>query len=168
VRFQSQANEFNIEVDETLLDAEHPDALRQSFLERYANIFGAGAILPGAEIEVDLHRVVGTRPVKHQTRHAQELSGEDPEAAQRGARLVYFERLGYVSTPVYDGYALAPGNRVTGPAIIVRMGDSVVVPPGYDARTDEYLSLRLTSAAAAGDTPEVDTNVAPGAPHEPL
>jgi N-methylhydantoinase A len=163
VRFQSQANEFNIEVDEALLDPEHPNALRESFLERYAYIFGSGAILPGAEIEVDLHRVVGTQAVEHQTRRAQELTGEDPEAAQRGTRRVYFERLGYVSTPVYDGYALASGNLVTGPAIIVRMGDSVVVPPGYRARTDEYLSLRLTSAPPAADTHEVDTNARPGA-----
>jgi N-methylhydantoinase A len=163
VRFQSQANEFNIEVDKALLDPEYPGALRERFLERYAHIFGSGAILPGAEIEVNLHRVVGTRGVAHQTRRAEQLTGEDPEAAQRGTRRVYFERLGYVSTPVYDGYALAPGNRVSGPAIIVRMGDSVVVPPGHLARTDEYLSLRLTAATPAPDTREVDTNASPGA-----
>jgi N-methylhydantoinase A len=163
VRFQSQANEFNIEVDKALLDPEHPNALRESFLQRYAHVFGSGAILPGAEIEVDLHRVVGTRPVEHQARQAHELIGEGPEAAQSGTRRVYFERLGYVSTPVYNGYALAPGNRVTGPAIIVRMGDSVVVPPGYLARTDEYLSLRLTAASPAADTDQVDAKATPGA-----
>jgi N-methylhydantoinase A len=157
VRFQSQANEFNIEVDQELLDPEHPDGLRERFLERYAHIFGSGAILPGAEIDVDLHRVVGTRAVKHLARKGHELTGEDPEAAQRSSRRVYFERLGYVSTPVYDGYALAPGNLVIGPAIIVRMGDSVVVPPGHQARTDEYLTLRLTAVRAPSGSPSYDT-----------
>ena len=32
---------------------------------------------------------------------------------------------------------------VGGPAIIERMGDSVVVPPGYEAAVDCYLNLRL-------------------------
>jgi N-methylhydantoinase A len=156
-RFQSQANELHVEVDDALLDPAGPDRLRDRFLNRYAGIYGSGAILPGAQIDVDLHRVVGTRQLEHAHRPRHETVGEDPSGAARGERQVYFEGHGYVPTPTYDGYRLAAGNVVTGPAIIVRMGDSVVVPPGHLARTDEYLSLRLTT--------DVATDA--GSPHDP-
>ena len=147
VRFQSQANAFNVEADAAVLDPAHPSLLRERFLARYAQLYGPGAILPGAEIDVDLHRVVGTRRVEQVTVARRELLGEDPSPAERAPRLVYFEGIGFAPTPTYDGYAVEPGNLVTGPAIIARMGDSVVVPPGYQARVDEFLSLRLTAVA---------------------
>ena len=146
VRFQSQANSFNIEVDDAVLDPAGADLLLERFLNRYAHMYGQGAIVPGAQIDIDLHRVVGTRLVEPVARQRHEIGTEDPSAAQRGDRSVYFEGVGYIPTPTYDGYELAPGNVVTGPAIIVRMGDSVVVPPGHRALADEFLSLRLTAA----------------------
>ena len=45
---------------------------------------------------------------------------------------------------VFDGAALQSGHVIAGPAIIERMGDTVVLPPGYQAAVDPYLSLRLT------------------------
>jgi hypothetical protein len=36
---------------------------------------------------------------------------------------------------------------VRGPAIVERMGDNVVIPPGYQAAVDRYLNLRLSGAA---------------------
>jgi N-methylhydantoinase A len=146
VRFQSQANALDVEVDEAMLDASAPDVLRERFLQRYALIYGSGSIVPGAAVDIDLHRVVGTRAVEHPTRRAHAVGVADPSTAQRGERRVYFDGAGYVPTPTYDGYALAPGNLIAGPAIIVRMGDSVVVPPGHQARADEFLSLRLSPA----------------------
>ena len=37
----------------------------------------------------------------------------------------------------------AAGNASTGPAIIERMGDSVVVPPGFRAVSIRLLTIRL-------------------------
>jgi len=36
---------------------------------------------------------------------------------------------------------------VLGPAIVERMGDSVVVPRGYQAVVDRYLTMRLSPVA---------------------
>jgi N-methylhydantoinase A len=81
---------------------------------------------------------------------ARELGDADAAAALTGEREAYFEPEGFCSTPVYDGHALRAGNVVAGPAIVQRMGDSVVVPPGYEALVDQYLTLRLAPVAGAG------------------
>ncbi len=151
VRFESQANAMEIEVDRATLGA--PDAgaaLRSSFVARYEHTYGAGTVLDGAEIELDLHRVVGTRPVRAAGMSREEIGDEDPASALSGHRSAYFEGRGYAETPVFDGNLLRPGNLVHGPAVIVRMGDSVIVPPGHLARVDEYRSLRMTAVAGAG------------------
>jgi N-methylhydantoinase A/oxoprolinase/acetone carboxylase beta subunit len=42
---------------------------------------------------------------------------------------------------VFEGGALDSGHVVEGPALIERMGDTVVVPPGYTATVDRHLTL---------------------------
>ncbi len=48
------------------------------------------------------------------------------------------------------GTRCAPATSSTGPAIIERMGDSVVVPPDFRAEVDPLLTIRLGALAAAG------------------
>jgi N-methylhydantoinase A/oxoprolinase/acetone carboxylase beta subunit len=50
---------------------------------------------------------------------------------------------------VLDWRQLEAGNIVHGPAIIQRMGDSVVIPPGYRAEVDRRATLRLRGGAGA-------------------
>ena len=78
------------------------------------------------------------------------LEGPDPADALKGEREAHFEPLGFTAARVYDGDALRAGNVVEGPAIIERMGDSVVVPIGYGATVDRYLTLRLSPVADPG------------------
>ncbi|MGH2871087.1 MAG: hydantoinase/oxoprolinase family protein, partial [Solirubrobacteraceae bacterium] len=89
-------------------------------------------------------RVVGTLRVQPLAPVQRAAAGEDPAAALKGERQAYFEPAGFVPALVYDGALLRPGNVIAGPAIIERMGDSVVVPRGYRADVDRYLTLRLT------------------------
>jgi N-methylhydantoinase A len=60
---------------------------------------------------------------------------EDAEQARRGSRDAYWGE-GFVSTPVYDGVALAPGATVEGPALIEEPFTVVVLPPGARAELD--------------------------------
>ena len=48
-------------------------------------------------------------------------------------------RRGFDETPVYDRYALAPGDRFAGPAIIEEREATTVVPPGDNVAIDESL-----------------------------
>ena len=156
MRFRGQVNTVWVPVAPGELEA-HTVDLPRRFAERYAQIYGTGAVLAGAEVEVEPHRVVGTRQVADAPFVRASDEGEDSIAAVKGEREVYFEPLGYTSSTVYDGYLLRPGNVVDGPAIIERMGDSVVVPPGHQAITDGYLTLRLAAspepATIAAGTP---------------
>ncbi len=47
-------------------------------------------------------------------------------------------------TPIYEREQLRPGNRVTGPAVVVQMDATTVILPGWQARVDAYCNLILT------------------------
>jgi len=94
------------------------------------------------------YKVVGTRPIEPVAFPVHEDSGEDASAALKGERNAHFEAVGFTATQVYDGDSLRAGNAVAGPAVIERMGDSVVVPPDYTAFVDRYLTLRLTAGGS--------------------
>jgi N-methylhydantoinase A len=55
------------------------------------------------------------------------------EAAARGTRKAYFGE-GWVDAPIYRGEAMAPGDTLSGPAIIEEPTTTVVVYPGCTAR----------------------------------
>jgi N-methylhydantoinase A len=147
VRFRQQVNTVEVEVDPGLLTREGADRVLERFFQRYAQIYGEGALLAAGQ-ELELHRVVGTRAIERVAFPVREEAGADAVGALKGERDAYFEPLGFTATRVYDGELLAAGNVVPGPAVVERMGDSVLVPPGYEAVVDRYLSLRLSAVAA--------------------
>ena len=51
--------------------------------------------------------------------------------------------MGFVSTPVYDRYALVPGTQVVGPAIIEERESTALIPPGMVGRLDRHLNLLI-------------------------
>ena len=62
-----------------------------------------------------------------------------PVDARKGERNVHFrEAGGFVLTALYDGDRLAPGVRITGPAVAELSATTVVVRPGQSLRVDCY------------------------------
>lgn len=149
VRFRQQVQTLNVPLDSWPLPPEAGELINSRFSERYRHVYGEGALLLGGGIEIELHRVVGRRAIPRPPIKVSEAGGADASDAVQGTRSVFFESSGYVATPVYDGGVLQPGNVVDGPAIIQRMGDSVVVPPGHGAAVDQFLTLRLAPLAAS-------------------
>jgi len=49
-----------------------------------------------------------------------------------------------VDTPTYERTGLAPGDVVSGPAIIEEFGSTVPVHPGFAAEVDRFGNLLLT------------------------
>jgi len=145
IRFTSQVNTVDVVVEPGMLD-DGGAGLQRRFLDRYAAIYGPGAIMPGGQLEIEQHRVIGVRAIEAFEFVGREPGGPDPSAARKGERKVCFERAGYIPTTVFDGAALRAGHRIPGPAIIERMGDSVVIPPGYEAAVDAYLTIHLTAS----------------------
>jgi N-methylhydantoinase A len=151
VRYRLQVHTIDVDVDPGPITEATPEVLRARFAGRYGQLYGEGALLAGGALEFELHSVTGTRALEPVPFDARELGDADASAALTGEREAYFEPDGFRSTPVYDGHALTAGNLVAGPAIVQRMGDSVVVPPGYEAQVDGYLTLRLAPVTGAGD-----------------
>ena len=66
----------------------------------------------------------------------------DPGVALKGTRPAYFpESAGFIPTPVYDRYRLAPGAVFAGPAIVEERESTVVVVPGATCRVDDHGTL---------------------------
>ena len=53
-------------------------------------------------------------------------------------------RQGELPTPLYDRDLLATGNHITGPALVVQLDTTTVVPPGWQGEVDAYGNLLLT------------------------
>ena len=64
------------------------------------------------------------------------------DRAVTGSRRVFFDD--WVDTPTYNRPDLAPGDVVSGPAIIEEFGSTVPVHPGFAAEVDRFGNLLLT------------------------
>lgn len=148
VRYRKQAHTLAVAVDDGPLAAGPFGAVQERFEQRYASVYGAGALLHDADLELEQQVVTGSRHVVPPPLQAHPLSPGDGSHAVRGSRQVMFPPGGYVETAVLDGTVLAAGEVVQGPAILQRMGDSVVVPPGHVAELDAHLTIHLRGPAA--------------------
>jgi N-methylhydantoinase A len=142
VRYRRQAHTLVAQVDAGRLGADTEGLIQERFERRYVSVYGEGALLAGAPVELEAQSVTGTKRVDPPPLEAQPPVVGDGSAAIRGERLAHFGET-FVSTPVLDGNAVRAGERILGPAIVERMGDSLVIPAEYEAEVDEYLGLSL-------------------------
>jgi N-methylhydantoinase A len=117
--------------------------LLRAFEEKYEFTYGRDTAYRDAGIELTTLRVVGRVPTG---RYGQSSNG----AVHTGApepylwRRAYFRAAGgFVETPCFRGEDLRTGHSFAGPAIIERMGDTVVIPTGTTASVDHVGNLIL-------------------------
>lgn len=161
VRYRSQVHAVEIFTPDHDLSLADDDEIQKRFTDRYVQQYGQGSVYAAGGVEFDGFRVVGTRAVEPLRFREHESVGGDASGAQCGERQVYFEASQSISTAIFDDSLLQAGNRISGPAIIERPGDTVVVPPGFQAEVDPYKALVVTpstsepaalvGAATAGD-----------------
>jgi N-methylhydantoinase A len=70
----------------------------------------------------------------------QPLGDPNPEQAFLETRPVVFDQ-GSIPTPFYRAEVLKPGNRLQGPAIVVRADTTILLHPGDQARVDEFHNI---------------------------
>ena len=68
--------------------------------------------------------------------------GPDPEAACLEYRRVIFAG-GPIETPFYRAESLKPGNRIKGPAVIVRCDTTILIGPSDRVEVDEFENLLI-------------------------
>ena len=144
MHYLQQVHMVDVPVREGPIVRESLDELLINFERMYSRLYGEGSVVRGGGVELVRMRVTGTVPVDPVPSLEEAAQGSDSSHALRGERDAYFEPDGFRATPVYSGALLAAGNRISGPAIIQRMGDSVVIPPEFEAALDESLTLKIT------------------------
>lgn len=153
MRHKGQINEVEVELAGDSLAADALPALHEAFVRRYELLYGRGAALPGATLEIVTFRCrASAAMLKPRLVAAESLSETIPEAALRPARAVYWAAWQRAAeTPIFAGEQLVPGNRIAGPAVIETAVTTVVVHPEQALAVDAFGNFEILLGGADGE-----------------
>jgi N-methylhydantoinase A/acetophenone carboxylase len=100
----------------------------RQFEQEFSQAFSPLVVNLAGGVYIDTFVLRVTVPGKRLDLPVLPFAGEDASAARSGSRPAYFGE--WLETPVYVLDALAPGNRVSGPAIVESEYTTGVIPPG--------------------------------------
>ena len=143
MRFQMQVHQLEIDLPDRAICAEDVQPLCDAFVAKYELTYGKNSTYLDAGIEMVAFRVIGTLPLERPKLEFEDTAGLAESCI--GERNVMFEaRDGYIATAIHDGSRLVPDQHIAGPAIIRRLGDTVVVPPDSHIDIDRFGGLTFT------------------------
>jgi N-methylhydantoinase A len=140
-RYVGQGYELTVPVPAGRLDAAALARVRTAFDEIYAARYGyANPAEPVETVTWKLSAIGGAPRVT-----LAKAADAARDHGLKGRRRAWFpETHGWTDCAVYDRYALAPGSRIVGPAIVEERESTSVLPPGTSAAVDEYANLIVT------------------------
>jgi N-methylhydantoinase A len=138
MRHRGQINEVEVLLDTDVLSEDNETTLRDQFVQRYERLYGNGAALQGARLEMVTFRCrASAKSIKPQLVAAKTLTDEIDANAKTSTRDIYWaEHKSKSATPIFDGYLLKPGNKITGPCVVETATTSMVVHPGQRIEVD--------------------------------
>jgi len=143
MRLFGQMHEIVVPLPDVPLSARNLGQVKAAFAEEYTRLYTR--LYEGAEIQVLNWRVVCSGPAPEVSAHLR--SDGASASARKAGRDAYFpEAGGFLEAAVYDRYALRPGARIEGPAIVEERESTTVVPPGDVLEVDDHHNLRITVA----------------------
>lgn len=137
MRYVGQGHQIAVPLANGMLDADSTNDLRKKFEQIYQRLYER--LGPPVSVEILNWRVVSSAP-----RPTVRLNPAPPDTgpALKGHRFAYFpQRNGYVITPVYDRYRLAPAATFTGPAIVEERESTAIIGPDAHWHIDAQLNL---------------------------
>ncbi len=138
VRYRRQAYELTVPVTDGAITRATLQALAASFHTKHEQTYGhANRAEPVQLVNLRL-TALGRLPGLTLTQRS------NAAAARQHSRNVWFAETGFVATPVHWRDGLLPGVRIAGPAIIEALDSTAVIPPGWQAATDERGYIRLS------------------------
>ena len=145
MRHRGQINEVAVDLDGDALAKADLEGLRARFVARYELLYGAGASLRGAQLEIVTVRCRASADTpKPKLVAAKTLSEYVPDSAHLPRRRVYWpESNDHADTRIYDGHELRPGNRIEGPGIVEMEATTVVVHPGQTMLVDAFGNFEI-------------------------
>ncbi len=149
MKFRLQPRALPVLVNDSL---DHDDAQEQliaAFERQYSGLYGANASYRDAGVEIVKCRVDGSAATVLPKLVAEDIkSGADAAAAIVAQRDIYLTELdGYASAAIYAGERLRPGMKIAGPAVVERMGDTILLPTFASAQVDGFGNIVLNLAS---------------------
>jgi N-methylhydantoinase A len=139
MRYIGQGHEIRVPLPNGELNTNYVSSLVATFQKVYQELYER--LGPPVAIEVMNWRVVSSGPnpkMKLHIKSQRQRMGETIKAK----RIAYFpEASGFVMTPIYDRYKLAPEDSFDGPAIVEERESTVIVGPGAKCRIDANHNL---------------------------
>ena len=116
------------------------DRLPEIFAKEYEQIFRMSFLTQPVEIVNWKVEARGPFPVMHEAKMS--VNGAAKRDSRKGVRKAFFPEMPELGEcPVYDRYALSPGDEIEGPAFIEENESTCVVGVGDRVRVDRNLNL---------------------------
>ncbi len=144
VRYVGQSFELTVDCPPLVEPGDLTAGISSDFYEAHLQRFGyADAALP---IEVvNLRLKLELAMDKPQLEPAANQGSDSAPAVIGNAEVVFAD--GPVATTLYNRDLLQTGNRIAGPALLLQLDTTIVVPPGWNGEVDPYGNLLLEPGA---------------------
>lgn len=143
VRYAGQGHEIRVDLPEGRLGPDTLAEIRETFVRVYASLFGRAG--PDVPLEAVSWRVLASGPRPDTGLQPRASTASSPSGCRKGERLVYFpDWEEHRPVPVFDRYALQPGDAFDGPAIVEERESTTVVGPGAHVEVDAVRNLSVT------------------------
>ena len=139
VRYVGQSFELTVDYPERSRNLDR--AIATAFHKAHRQRFGYAD--PSEPIEIVNIRLKMVIHMDKPVQEPEKSSGSIAEAAVTGESKVVF-REGIFTTPLYSREKLRCGNRIDGPAVVLQMDSTTVIPPSWTAEVDAWQNLIIT------------------------
>ncbi|MCY4367205.1 MAG: hydantoinase/oxoprolinase family protein [Chloroflexi bacterium] len=139
-RYVGQSFELTIDYPSATRRTDLQRAISNSFYRAHLQRFGYANRNEAVEI-VNL-RLKLELAVEKPSIQVREVGHDDAAQARIGEEPVVFKQ-GALPTTLYDRDLLQPGNRISGPALLLQLDTTIVVPPGWNGTVDSFGNLIL-------------------------
>ncbi|MFC3999466.1 hydantoinase/oxoprolinase family protein [Nocardiopsis sediminis] len=165
LRYFGQAYEVRVPVPEGPVDARLTAEVAGAFHEAHRRLYGYDFRHdPRQQVEWVNLRVSGTGLIRRPEARESPPRDGGPARSRTGERPVRFDAGDPLPTPVHRRDLLAPGDRITGPAVIEEFGATLPLHPGFTAEADRTGALIVAAhAPAAGGAAPATADTAQGA-----
>ena len=145
LRYLKQYHEVTVAVPMDAIQSGDRATIAESFHAEHNRLYGYDLAGGGMGIELINVRLRAIGRTEKPDLPELEAGPAAPDAARKGSRRAYApETARFVDMPVFDGHALAAGNRFGGPALIERTDTTILVTESFTAEIDRHGSCLLT------------------------
>jgi N-methylhydantoinase A len=141
MRYRGQGHEIAVQLPVRDFTAADKTTIMDLFEDAYRRLYSRP--IPGVEIEILSWVIAVSAPAEGELAVAAETRTSAPQPKSR--RPVFDPASGeFLDVPIYWRPDLAPGARISGPAVIAENDTSTVVSPVFDAQIDRFGYIELT------------------------